>query len=108
MLVRRADLDHGYIAFQGSAPVELLRLAQKHRYIVRVSALDAFAHICTYEESLVEKDPFEFRVSVGRLSFCVKVVDLYILELSCFASAAHGLDQNTGCACHAAQMYMVS
>ena len=108
MLVRRTYLDHCDVAAEGSASVELLGLAEEYRNIVGISCLHALAHISSYEESLMEEDAAEFRISIWRRAFGVKVVDAYILKFSCFTSSTEGLDEDAWCACDAAEVDVVA
>ena len=108
MLVRRAYLDHCDVAAECSASVQLLRLAEEYRDVVRISGLDALAHVSSDEERLVEEDSAEFRICVRRCAFCVEMVDAHILKLSCLTSSAKCLDEETWGACNAAQMNMVA
>ena len=108
VLVWRTDLYHRYITPQCSATVQFLGLAESYRDIVRVSALDARAHIRPYEKSLVKEYSVEFRVCVGGWAFGVQVMYPDIFQFSCFSSAAECFDQYLRCACNAAEMDVVS
>jgi hypothetical protein len=108
VLVRRAYLDHSYVAAKGSATIKFLSLAEEDRDIVGISCLDTLADIGSYEKRLMEEDSVEFRICVWGSSFSVEVVDAYILKFTGLTSAAKCLDKDTWSACHAAQMDMVA
>ena len=86
VLVRRTHLDHRHIAWECSASVKFLGLAQENRDVVRVACLNTLAHICSHKECLMEEDTVELRVGVWCRTFCVKVMYAYITKFSCLSS----------------------
>ena len=102
MLVRRAYLDHCDVAAECSASVQLLRLTEEYGDVVRISCLNALAHVSSDEERLVEEDSAEFRICVRRRAFCMEMVDADILEFSSVSSFAKCVDKDSWGACHAA------
>ncbi len=108
VLVRRADLNHRNVAPQCSASVEFLCLAEEHRNIVGISALDSLAYIRSYEKALMKENPVKLRVGIWCGAFCVKVVDADILKFTSFPSFAESVNKQPWGACDTAQMHMVS
>ena len=108
VLVRWADLDHRHIAWQCTATVEFLGLAQEYRYVVGVSGLHTLAYISAHKETLMEEYSVKFRVCIWSRTLCVKMVDSYVLQFSGSASFAQCVNEDSRSTCNAAQMYMVS
>ena len=108
VLVRRTNLDHGNVASEGAATVELLCLAEEYRNVVCISGLHSFADIGSDEECLMEEDSVIFRIGIWCRAFCMEMVDAYILKFSGITSSAESLDQYLWSACYAAQMDVVS
>ena len=74
MFVGEGHLNHGHIAWQHSAAVEFLGLAQKDGNVVSISGLNVLAYIASYEERLVEEDSFILGVGVGSCSLGMQMV----------------------------------
>ena len=108
MLVRRTYLYHSHIAWKSTASVQLLCLAQEYRDIVGISRLYRLAYVGSDEESLMEEDTVKFRVGIRCRTFCVKMMDTNVLQLSSFTSCAKCIDEYFRCTCDAAEMNVVS
>jgi hypothetical protein len=70
--------------------------------------LYALADIRSYEESLMEEDSVIFRICIWCGTFCMEMVDAYILKFSCFTSSAEGFDKDTWSAGNAAEVDMIA
>ena len=108
MLVRRTNLNHGNIAWQGTAAVQPLGFAQENGDIVRITALNALAHICPDEEALMEEYAFVFSIGVRGRTFGVEVVYAYIPDFSCIGTLAKCLDEHLWRTGNAAQVDVVA
>jgi hypothetical protein len=56
----------------------------------------------------VEEYSFKLRIRIWGLTFCVEMVDAYILQFPGLSSLAEGLDKYTWCACYAAEVNVVA
>ena len=108
MLVHRTDLNHGDIAWQGTAAVQPLGFAQENGDIVRITALNAFADICSDEEALMEEYAVVLRIGVRCRTFGVQVMDMHIMQFTGIAAAAERIDENLRCTRNAAEMNVIT
>ena len=108
MLVRRTNLNHGNIAWEGAAAVQPLGFAQKNGDVVRITALNAFADICSDEEALMEEYAVVFRIGIRCRTFRMQVMDIHVMQFTGIPAAAERINQKSRCARNAAEMDMVS
>ena len=99
-------LHQGYVAAQGTGAVHQLRLKEVDGNVVCHAFPDAGAQVGPHEEALVEEGLAELPGAIGRRSFRMEMVEMYIVELS--RPLAQGLDEDVRHAGDAGKMHMVS